>query len=66
VRLIASTNRDLQEEVRQGRFREDLFYRLNVVPINLPPLRLRGDDLQDLVEYYVGHFARKHGKTIRT
>ncbi len=65
VRLIASTNRDLQEEVRQGRFREDLFYRLNVVPINLPPLRLRGDDLQDLVEFYVAHFARKHGKVIR-
>jgi DNA-binding NtrC family response regulator len=64
VRLIASTNRDLQEEVRQGRFREDLFYRLNVVPINLPPLRLRGDDLPDLVEFYVAHFARKHGKTI--
>src|SRR5277367_4725569 len=63
VRLIASTNRDLQEEVRQGRFREDLFYRLNVVPINLPPLRLRGDDLQDLVVFYVQHFARKHGKT---
>jgi DNA-binding NtrC family response regulator len=65
VRLIASTNRDLQEEVRQGRFREDLFYRLNVVPINLPPLRLRGDDLTELVEYYVAHFARKHGKTIQ-
>ena len=64
VRMIASTNRDLQEEVRQGRFREDLYYRLNVVPINLPPLRLRGDDLQDLVEFYVAHFARKHGKTI--
>ncbi|HEV3271428.1 MAG TPA: sigma-54 dependent transcriptional regulator [Candidatus Methylacidiphilales bacterium] len=64
VRLIASTNRDLQEEVKQGRFREDLFYRLNVVPINLPPLRLRGDDLQDLVEFYVTHFARKHGKVI--
>lgn len=65
VRLIASTNRDLQEEVRQGRFREDLFYRLNVVPINLPPLRLRGTDLQDLVQFYVTHFARKHGKTIQ-
>jgi len=64
VRLIASTNRDLQEEVRQGRFREDLFYRLNVVPINLPPLRLRGADLLDLVEFYVTHFARKHGKMI--
>jgi DNA-binding NtrC family response regulator len=62
VRLIASTNRDLLEEVRQGRFREDLYYRLNVVPINLPPLRLRGNDLQDLVEFYVAHFARKHGK----
>jgi DNA-binding NtrC family response regulator len=65
VRLIACTNRDLQEEVRQGRFREDLFYRLNVVPINLPPLRLRGDDLNDLVDYYVMHFARKHGKVIQ-
>ena len=65
VRLIASTNRDLQEEVRHGRFREDLFYRLNVVPINLPPLRLRGDDLLDLVEFYVAHFARKHGKVIQ-
>ncbi len=65
VRLIASTNRDLQEEVRQGRFREDLFYRLNVVPINLPPLRLRGTDLDDLVEFYVTHFARKHGKAVQ-
>jgi DNA-binding NtrC family response regulator len=65
VRLIASTNRDLHEAVRQGHFREDLFYRLNVVPINLPPLRLRGQDLDDLTEFYVAHFARKHGKTIR-
>jgi len=64
VRLIASTNRDLLEEVRQGRFREDLFYRLNVVPINLPPLRLRGTDLNDLIEFYVAHFARKHGKVV--
>jgi DNA-binding NtrC family response regulator len=65
VRLIASTNRDLQEAVRQGQFREDLYYRLNVVPISLPPLRLRGSDLDDLVEYFVAHFARKHGKAIR-
>jgi DNA-binding NtrC family response regulator len=64
VRLIASTNRDLQEEVRKGNFREDLFYRLNVVPINLPPLRLRGEDLIDLIEFYVAHFARKHGKNV--
>ncbi len=65
VRLIASTNRDLQEAVRQGQFREDLFYRLNVVPINLPPLRLRGPDLDDLAEFFVTHFARKHGKVIQ-
>jgi len=64
VRLIASTNRDLQEEVKRGNFREDLFYRLNVVPINLPPLRLRGEDLNDLIDFYVAHFARKHGKAI--
>jgi DNA-binding NtrC family response regulator len=64
VRLIASTNRDLQEEVRRGNFREDLYYRLNVVPINLPPLRLRGEDLTDLIEFYVAHFARKHGKNL--
>ena len=66
VRLIASTNRDLQDAVRQGQFREDLFYRLNVIPIALPPLRLRGTDLDDLVEYFVAHFARKHGKSANT
>jgi DNA-binding NtrC family response regulator len=66
VRLIASTNRDLQDAVRQGQFREDLFYRLNVIPIALPPLRLRGSDLDDLVEYFVTHFARKHGKNAHT
>jgi DNA-binding NtrC family response regulator len=65
VRLIASTNRDLQEAVRQGQFREDLYYRLNVIPIALPPLRLRGTDLDDLVEYFVAHFARKHGKQVQ-
>jgi Nif-specific regulatory protein len=64
VRLIASTNRDLQEAVRLGHFREDVFFRLNVVPINLPPLRLRGEDLNDLIDFYVAHFARKHGKNV--
>jgi two-component system response regulator AtoC len=64
VRLIASTNRDLQDEVRRGNFREDLYYRLNVVPINIPPLRLRGEDVNDLIEFYVSHFARKHGKNV--
>jgi transcriptional regulator with PAS, ATPase and Fis domain len=65
VRVIAATNKPLEAAVAARQFREDLFYRLNVVPINLPPLRLRGDDLQDLVEFYVTHFARKHGKDVR-
>ena len=65
VRLIASTNRDLHEAVRQGQFREDLYYRLNVIPIELPPLRLRGTDLDDLIDYFIAHFARKHGKNVR-
>ena len=65
VRVIATTNRDLQVEVRQGRFREDLYYRLNVVPIQLPPLRERGDDVVALAEVFMAEFARKHGKSIR-
>ena len=55
VRIVAATNRDLEEEVRKGAFREDLFYRLNVIPITLPPLRDRGDDVLILA----GHFLRR-------
>ena len=57
VRIITATNRDLTQEIQQGRFREDLFYRLNVFPIELPPLRQRLDDLPELIEYFVKQIA---------
>ncbi|TNF47164.1 sigma-54-dependent Fis family transcriptional regulator [bacterium] len=62
MRIIAATNRDLKEAVESGQFRSDLFYRLNVVPIHIPPLRERRDDLASHVEYFLGRFAAKHGK----
>ena len=62
VRIIAATNRDLREDVKAGRFREDLFYRLNVVYLEIPPLRERPEDLPDLIGRFMRHFRRSLGR----
>ncbi len=62
VRVIAATNRDLREYVRDKKFREDLYYRLSVFELQVPPLRERGTDLETLIQYFLDHFRKQHGR----
>lgn len=64
VRIVAATNADLMSAVREGRFRSDLFYRLNVFPIQIPPLRQRRDDIALLIHHFVGKYSVAHGKSV--
>ena len=65
VRILAATNRDMEQEVKEGRFREDLFFRLNVVTLNVPPLRRRQDDIPLLAHHFMERFAAKNRKTVK-
>jgi Nif-specific regulatory protein len=62
VRIVAATNKDLEEQVKNGQFREDLYYRLNVLPIYIPPLRQRPEDITELANYFLGNFMRETKK----
>ena len=65
VRIIAATNKNLQKEVEEKRFREDLYFRLNVFPITIPPLRERIDDIPVLINHFVSKYCKKHNKEIK-
>ena len=66
VRVLAATNKELPSEIRAGRFREDLYYRLNVIPIFVPPLRDREDDVPLLAEHFIAELAREYGRRVKT
>lgn len=65
VRIVAATNRNLSEMVKEGTFRKDLYYRLNVIPISIPPLRERTEDILPLVYHYLHHFNKKYGRDVK-
>jgi transcriptional regulator with GAF, ATPase, and Fis domain len=65
IRVVSATNKDLEEEIREGRFREDLFYRLNEVSLQLPPLRERGEDIHELARFFLTRFAEQYGSRAR-
>ncbi|MEI6702567.1 MAG: sigma 54-interacting transcriptional regulator, partial [Deltaproteobacteria bacterium] len=64
VRIISATNKDLDQEIKKGSFREDLFYRLNVIRVNLPPLRERGSDVKTLAEFFLEKYSKEAGITM--
>jgi two-component system nitrogen regulation response regulator NtrX len=66
VRVLAATNKDLSAEIRAGRFREDLYFRLNVIPVFVPPLRDRAEDVPLLAEHFMTELAREYGRRIKT
>ena len=66
VRVLAATNKDLQQEIRAGRFRDDLYFRLNVVPIFVPALRDRAEDIPLLADHFMAEFSREYGRRIKT
>lgn len=66
VRILCATNKNLSEEVKKGNFREDLLYRINVVEIEIPPLRKRKSDIKALADYFIGYYSRKHNRNIKS
>jgi two-component system nitrogen regulation response regulator NtrX len=66
VRVVAATNKNLREEISRGNFRQDLFFRLNVLPLHVPPLRERREDIPALAQHFLGHFSLKEGKKLKT